>query len=242
MELEEHYGQLLGVNSPWEIYRIELKVENQRLDIWIEYTDDEGPFPECGATCPRYDTRKKCSWRHLDIVQFATYLHCEVPRVRCKRHGVRILSVPSAGKNRRFTLLFEAFAMRVLKVARSVEEARKQLGLNWHRVDAIKARAVERGLARRQKTRVDYLDIDVKQFRFGHNYQAVARIQLTSATGGSIPKNTRLGVLYPKHFRGRLFSFSTICSTCAWERVLKSAPLGRYCRISPFVFSFRPRS
>ena len=65
MELEEHYGQLLGVNSPWEIYRIELKVENQRLDIWIEYADDEGLCPECGATCPRYDTRKERSWRHL---------------------------------------------------------------------------------------------------------------------------------------------------------------------------------
>ena len=48
MELEEHYGRLLGVNSPWEICHIELKVEDQRLDIWIEYTDDEGSRPECG--------------------------------------------------------------------------------------------------------------------------------------------------------------------------------------------------
>jgi len=48
MELEEHYGQLLGITSPWEIYRVELKLEAQRVDIWIEYTDDEGPCPECG--------------------------------------------------------------------------------------------------------------------------------------------------------------------------------------------------
>ena len=93
MELEEHYGRLLGVNSPWEICHIELKVEDQRLDIWIEYTDDEGSRPECGETCPRYDTRKERSWRHLDTMQFATHLHCEVPQVRCKKHGVRSLSV-----------------------------------------------------------------------------------------------------------------------------------------------------
>ena len=80
------------------------------------------------------------------------------------------------GKNSRFTLLFEAFAIRVLKAARSVEEARKLLRLNWHQVDAIKARAVERGLARRQEANIDYLGIDEKQFRSGHDY---VRISMT---------------------------------------------------------------
>ncbi|WP_419650111.1 hypothetical protein, partial [Thiolapillus sp.] len=37
MKLEEHYSQLLGINSPWEIYDVELKVDESRLDIWIEY-------------------------------------------------------------------------------------------------------------------------------------------------------------------------------------------------------------
>ncbi|WP_419639685.1 transposase family protein, partial [Thiolapillus sp.] len=83
MELEEHYSQLLGINSPWEIYDVELKVDESRLDIWIEYMDDRGACPECGAACPRHDTRKERTWRHLDTMQFATYLHCNVPRVRC---------------------------------------------------------------------------------------------------------------------------------------------------------------
>ncbi len=60
-------GQLLGINSPWEIYDVELKVDESRLDIWIEYMDDKG-------ACPRYDTRKERTWRHLDTMQFATYL------------------------------------------------------------------------------------------------------------------------------------------------------------------------
>ncbi|WP_419604830.1 transposase family protein, partial [Thiolapillus sp.] len=132
MELEEHYSQLLGINSPWEIYDVELKVDESRLDIWIEYMDDKGACPECGAACPRYDTRKERTWRHLDTMQFATYLHCNVPRVRCEKHDVKSIRVPWAEKNSRFTLLFEAFAIRVLNAARSVEEARKLLGLNWH--------------------------------------------------------------------------------------------------------------
>jgi len=170
MELEDHYGQLLGIHSPWDICEVALKLEEQRVDITIEYTDDEGPCPECGASCPKHDTRKQRTWRHLDTMQFSTYLHCEIPRVRCKIHGVKSLSVPWAGKNSRFTLLFEAFAIRVLQAARSVEEARKLLGLNWHQVDAIRARAVARGLARRKATTIEYLGIDEKQFRSGHRY------------------------------------------------------------------------
>ncbi len=170
MELEEHYGQLLGVEAPWDISSIDLKIQDHRVDIVIEYTDDQGPCPECGTICPKHDDRKKRTWRHLDTMQFSTYLHCEVPRVRCETHGVKTVTIPWAAKNSRFTLLFEAFAIRVLTASRSVEEARKLLDLNWHQVETIKGRAVQRGLARRKKNTVRYLGIDEKQFRSGHRY------------------------------------------------------------------------
>jgi transposase len=103
-------------------------------------------------------------------MQFATYLHCQLPRVRCKEHGVSSVQPPWAGKHSRFTLLFEGFAIRVLQAARSVEEARKLLNLSWHQVNDIKARAVERGLARREATIIPFVGIDEKQFRKGHRY------------------------------------------------------------------------
>jgi transposase len=145
-------------------------VQEQRVDIEIEYADDVGACPECGAISPKHDSRKRRSWRHLDTMQFATYLHCEVPRVRCKEHGAKTVTVPWAGKNSRFTLLFEGFAIRVLQAARSVEEARKLLGLNWHQVEAIKKRAVQRGLSKREAVPIPYLGIDEKQFRNGQCY------------------------------------------------------------------------
>jgi len=88
------------ISSPWEIYCVDLKLEEQRVDIVIEYTDDEGLCPECGACCPKYDERKERTWQHLDTMQFSTYLHCAAPRVRCKTHGVKTVSIPWAGKNR----------------------------------------------------------------------------------------------------------------------------------------------
>jgi transposase len=170
MDIEEHYSQLLGIHTPWQISKVDLKIEDQRVDIDIEYADDVGPCPECGSLSPKHDDRKKRSWRHLDTMQFSTYLHCEVPRVRCKTHGVKTITVPWAGKNSRFTLLFEGFAIRVLQAARSIEEARKLLGLNWHQVNAIKGRAVQRGLARRKDVTIPYIGIDEKQFRSGQCY------------------------------------------------------------------------
>lgn len=170
MDVNEHYALLLGINTPWEISGVDLQMATHRVDVTIEYLGDEGVCPECGVKSPRYDLRKSRTWRHLDTMQFATYLHCETPRVRCKDHGVKSVAVPWAGKNSRFTLLFEAFAVRVLQAARSVEEARKLLGLNWHQVEAIKQRAVERGLARREEEVIPYLGVDEKSFRKGHNY------------------------------------------------------------------------
>ncbi len=100
-------------------------METQQVDIVIEYSDVSGRCPECGAVCPKHDDRKELTWRYLDTMQFSTYLHCQLPRIRCETHGAKTVKAPRAGKNSRFTLLFESFAIRVLTTARSVEEARK---------------------------------------------------------------------------------------------------------------------
>ena len=168
MEIEEHYSQLLGTQAPWEISKVDLDMSAHRVDIQIEYTDVTGACPECGANCPKHDDRRQRSWRHLDTMQFAACLHCSVPRVCCKAHGARTVKAPWAVKHSRFTLLFEGFAVRVLQAARGIEEARKLSGLNWHQVDAIKARAVQRGWSRRQAVTMPYPGIDEKQFRKGH--------------------------------------------------------------------------
>jgi len=170
MQVEDHYGLLLGIQSPWVISSVDLKLDEHKVDIAIEYLGDEGTCPECGATCPKHDDRKLRTWRHLDTMQFSTYLHCKLPRIRCDVHGAKSMAAPWAGKNSRFTLMFEAFAIRVLTAARSVEEARKLLGLNWHQVEKIKRRAVERGLERRKEVPIPYVGIDEKQFRSGHRY------------------------------------------------------------------------
>lgn len=169
--LEEHYGQLLGLNDQWNVSNIELDTAGQRVTIAVEFIGDEYPCPCCQASSPVYDRRGDTrKWRHLDTMQFETVIESAIPRIKCSEHGVKSMKMPWADKHSRFTLLFEAFAIRVLQAARSVEEARKLLGLNWHQLEAIKQRAVERGLSRRRATKIRYIGIDEKSHRKGHQY------------------------------------------------------------------------
>jgi len=88
------------------------------------------------------------SWRHLDTIQVKTTLKARVPRCDCLMCGVETISLPWAQINSWFTLMFEAFANRVLQACSNVKQAEDLLRLNWDTVLEILKRAVERGLER----------------------------------------------------------------------------------------------
>jgi transposase len=115
-------------------------------------------------------------------MQFETIIRARTPRCECPAHGVATVAVPWADPHGRFTLLFEAFAVRLLQACASVEAARKLLRLDWRAVDEIRTRAVERGLARREAVPLEYLGLDEKSFHQGHDYVSV----LTDLAGGRV--------------------------------------------------------
>src|SRR3954467_7222044 len=93
----ELYRVLLGLESPWTVTRVELKISDQQVDVWADHPDGvEWPCPECGKASPLYDHREERQWRHLDSCQFKTILHARPPRVSCGEHGVRQVTLPWA--------------------------------------------------------------------------------------------------------------------------------------------------
>lgn len=168
--IEEHYARLLGLESPWKVARVKLSVEKLRVDIFVEYGELTGTCPECGAVCRVYDHSPGRKWRHLDTMQFETFLYCEPPRVECKKHGVKTQSLPWAGKHSRFTQMFEAFAINVILASRSLQDAGKLLRLSWDQLHFIMKRSVERGLQRRENNEIPWIGMDEKSFRKGYNY------------------------------------------------------------------------
>lgn len=171
--LAEHYGLLLGLEAAWQVADVDLSLEDQRVEIRLEPSGQPVCCSSCGRTCPLHDHGPERTWRHLDTMQFETRIVARAPRTNCSECGVKTCAVPWAEPHGRFTLLFEAFAIRVLQAASSVEAARRLLGLTWSSLQAILDRGVERGLIERELEDIRHVGLDEKSFGRGQDYVTV---------------------------------------------------------------------
>jgi transposase len=167
------YKQILGLSLPWEVTNVDLNIEDEEVDIEISYNSDKGSCPECGAQCSIYDHRDKRRWRHLDTCQMKTYLVCKVPRIKCKEHGIKTIKVPWAESKSRTTLLFERFTIDLLLASKNQTKAAGILRISFDTLHKIMAKAVERGLSRRDDEEIKHIGIDEKSMKKGHNYISV---------------------------------------------------------------------
>jgi len=166
------YAQILGVESPWRVTEVELRLSSGEVEVRVEHGASGAlACPECGSAAKRYDTRLR-RWRHLPTCQYRTVLAAEVPRVRCPQHGVKTLSVPWSEPGSGFTALFEALVIDWLREA-SILAVARLLGLTWDEVDGVLQRAVRRGLERRQLKVVRRLGVDETSFQKRHEYVTV---------------------------------------------------------------------
>lgn len=173
-DLHKHYSLLLGLIPPWLVTNVDLRMGEKLVEIDVQWpVDHDVECPECGRSCSIKDHREERRWRHLDTMQFQTIIKSRVPRSECPDHGVKTINIPWAGPNSRFTLLFERLAIDVMIAAKSIKEAARLLGLSWDQVHHIQARAVERGLVRRELDEIKNVGIDEKSFLKGHKYASL---------------------------------------------------------------------
>lgn len=156
------YRQILGITPPWDVARVTLDAKELRIDVDLEHKKGlRWACPECGTLCGLHDHADERTWRHLDSCQFQTFIRARVPRVDCPEHGVRQARVPWAEPNSRFTLFFEALAVKVLRET-SVSGGAKLLKVSWDEAHGIMKRAVERGLAARGELDLKVIGVDEK--------------------------------------------------------------------------------
>lgn len=174
----ELYQILLGLTPPWRVSAVDIdqpSAERKLGEITVKVEYPAGELlhcPECEAVMPRYDSRPR-RWRHLNTMQWKTFVEAPVPRGKCSEHGIRQVKVPWAEDSSRFTAMFEAFTVDVLLSVRSKVQAEFLTGLSWDQVDRVMERAVDRGLDRRRLEDLKHLGIDEKSFGKGHDYASV---------------------------------------------------------------------
>src|SRR5712692_1904998 len=167
----ELYRTLLGLTAPWTVAGVDVDLKGQRVVVRVEAGPGPYACPECGTSAPRYDSKPR-RWRHLDTMQFTTWIEADVPRVECALHGVKQLRVPWAEPGSQFTALFERLSIDLLREC-SITGAVRLLRISWDEGWGIKSRAVQRGLARRQSEVVAHLGVDEKAIAKRHRYLTV---------------------------------------------------------------------
>lgn len=169
------YSELLGLEKPWEVESVSLDKENLQVLVKVRCRQTVWACPKTRERVHihEWSTRR---WRHLDTCQFRTIIEAKVPRLKFPDGSTSSLDVPWAEDSSRFTALFERLAIDLMLCC-SVKEAAAILGVSWDQADAIKSRAVKRGLARRGKVGLERICVDEKSYQRGHKYlTCVARI------------------------------------------------------------------
>lgn len=166
--------ELLHLPKPWRIVGWQVDQARRTLNVEVEWPAEVAVLcPVCQAACIVHDHREPRHYRHLDCMEYQTWLVCRLPRSRCEVHGVKTVAVPWSEPLSRMSRMFEARCIEVLQGCQTVTAAQRLLGLSESEVMRVRRRAVERGLLRRDLTEFVRGGLDEKSFLRGQSFVTV---------------------------------------------------------------------
>ena len=171
MKTEEIFALGLGLLAPWEVtsVRFEETAEGKELHIHIDFQRGSKFANDRGDKVPAYDTEEK-EWRHLNFFEHRCYLHCRVPRIRMSDGKIRTVDVPWARPGSGFTLLFEAYTMKLIEGEMPVSSVAKHTHVTSPRIWRVFHHWVSKARERIEMGGVRRIGFDETSCRKGHNY------------------------------------------------------------------------
>ena len=174
---------MLKLPFPWEVAEVKIDEEAQDIKVYIEYKSEEGVCPKTGEICKLYDRRER-SWRHLDTMEYQTWIVSRLPRIKNSLGNYHFIPVDWAEPGWEHTVKFENQCIATLKATHCQKPAAALLHISDDKMCGIMHRSVDRGLRRRDLTKqpVHAVSIDEKSHGKGQRYISV----LTDSTNGSV--------------------------------------------------------
>jgi len=177
------FEQMLKLPNPWVVEKVAIDEVAQEIKVYIEYKNDEGVCPKTGELCKIYDRRER-SWRHLDTMEYKTWIVSRMPRIKNSLGNYHFIPVEWSEPNWEHTVKFENRCIESLKATHCQKTASLLMRISDDKICGIMHRSVNRGLSRRDLTKqpVCAVSLDEKSHGKGQRYITV----LTDSTNGRV--------------------------------------------------------
>lgn len=175
MFTHQFFDLLLNLNEDWQVYEVDANYNNDEVRIKIQFI---GKHIDCSETLKGYniyDHAPEREWRHLDTMQYKTYISCKLPRYKRNDGKVLTLVPPWASKHERHTYLFEHAIIDLLKATKNQSKTAEIMRCGFNVINRIIHLSTKRGLSRRSMSdlKFEHISIDEKSFKKGHKYVSV---------------------------------------------------------------------
>jgi transposase len=175
MFTENLFTKLLQLEDGWVVESVNTDFNSEEIFIQIVCLLDQLEDLETGELCKVYDHAPIREWRHLDTMQYKTYIRCQLPRIITSGGKVKTFQPNWASGYERHTYLFEHAVIDLLKASKNQTKTAQLMRCGFNVVNRIMHLSVKRGMDRRNYSGLtfDHLSIDEKSFKKGHHYITV---------------------------------------------------------------------
>jgi transposase len=165
------FEQALGLIDPWYIKDIDFNLKEKQLNIYVDFkkgSSFEYNKNKISGSFKVYDTVKK-TYRHLNFFQHECFLHARIPRIDTGNNKPKMINPPWEGKEKGFTLLFEALlielcsAMPIHKVAQMINVSDNKL---WNMLEKY----INEIIGNMDLSEIKTIGLDETSKKKGHDY------------------------------------------------------------------------
>ena len=171
MKSEELFALGLGLVSPWKVASVNFEEKNGAKELHINIDFERGTRwkNDKGDEVTTYDTEEK-TWRHMNFFEHKCFLHCRVPRIPMSDGKYRMVSVPWARPGSGFSLLFEAFAMKLIESEMPISAVSKRMHETSPRIWRVFHHWIKKARQNIDLSNVRHIGVDETSSRRGHRY------------------------------------------------------------------------
>jgi len=119
MFTENLFTRILELEDGWVVESVDTDFSKDQISIQIVCLSKQLEDTQTGELCNIYDHAPARKWRHLDTMQYKTYITRELPRIITSEGKVKTVQPNWASGYERHTFLFEHAVIDLLKASKN---------------------------------------------------------------------------------------------------------------------------